>query len=120
EGRRKNLEEAIADIDFKRMGNQAELRSSRAKIASLENQCATLPETIVTQEVESPSAAADGMRQTLYSLEAQEQELAAKMQEDHPRLVAVRQQVRDLKNILAGQPLRNMQATEALNPSRQA
>jgi uncharacterized protein involved in exopolysaccharide biosynthesis len=120
DGRRKNLEEAIADIDFKRMGNQAELRSSRAKIASLENQCASLPETIVTQEVESPSAAADGMRQTLYTLEAQEQELAAKMQEDHPRLAAIRQQVRDLKNILAGQPRHNMQATEALNPSRQA
>jgi uncharacterized protein involved in exopolysaccharide biosynthesis len=120
EGRSKNLEEAIADVDFKRQNNQAELRSSRAKIASLENQCATLPETIVTQEVESQSAAADGMRQTLYSLEAQEQDLAAKMQEGHPRLVAIRQQVRDLKNILAGQPRHNIQATEALNPSRQA
>jgi uncharacterized protein involved in exopolysaccharide biosynthesis len=119
EGRRKHLEDQIAEIDFKRMGNRAELRSARAKVASLESLIAALPETIVTQEVASANAVFDGMRQTLYSLEAQEQELAAKMHESHPRLIALREQVRDLRAIQGQQPAEKFHATEALNPSRQ-
>jgi uncharacterized protein involved in exopolysaccharide biosynthesis len=120
EGHRKKLEDQIADIDSKRLANQSELKTSRAKIASLESLVATLPATIVTQEVGSASAAADGMRQSLYTLEAQEQELSVKMQEGHPRLVALRQQLRELRDILANQPAEKIHATEALNPSRQA
>ena len=120
DGRRKKLEDQIADIDSKRLANQTDVKTSRAKIASLESLIADLPKTIVTQEVEAPNAAADGMRQTLYTLEAQQQDLAARMQDDHPRLVAVRAQVRELREILANQPAEKVQATEALNPSRQA
>lgn len=119
EGSRKKLEDQIADIDSRRLANQAELNQSRAKIESLESLIATLPATIVTQEVQNPNAAADGMRQTLYSLEAQEVDLATKMQEEHPRLVSVREQVRDLRAILDAQPAIKSQATEALNPARQ-
>ncbi len=120
EGHRKKLEDQIADIDSKRMANTAELKTSRAKIASLEALVANLPVTVVTQEVASASAAADGMRQSLYTLEAQEQELSVKMQEGHPRLSALRQQLRELRDILGDQPAQKIHATEALNPSRQA
>jgi uncharacterized protein involved in exopolysaccharide biosynthesis len=120
EGHRKKLEDQIADFDSKRLANESELKTSRAKIASLEALVANLPTTIVTQEVGGPNAAADGMRQTLYTLEAQEQELSAKMQESHPRLVALRQQLSELREILNKQPAQKIQATEALNPSRQA
>jgi uncharacterized protein involved in exopolysaccharide biosynthesis len=41
------------------------------------------------------------------------------MQEDHPRLAAVRQLVRDLQEILSAQPTSNVQETQALNPARQ-
>jgi polysaccharide biosynthesis protein PslE len=119
EGSRKKLEDQIADIDSRRLANQAELKQSQAKIESLETLIGGLPATIVTQEVQSANAAADGMRQTLYALEAQEVDLASKMQEGHPRLVALREQVRDLREILAAQPATKPQATEALNPSRQ-
>ncbi len=120
DGKRKNLETQIADIDTKLLANQADLKTSRAKIAALEGLIATLPATLVTQEVQSSNAAFDGMRQTLYGLEAQEVDLAAKMQDRHPKLVAVRQQVRELRGILENQPEQKVQATEALNPSRQA
>jgi uncharacterized protein involved in exopolysaccharide biosynthesis len=59
------------------------------------------------------------MRQTLYVLEKQEHDLAAKMHDNHPRLVAVRQQVKDLREILAGRPAERMQATEAIQPARE-
>jgi uncharacterized protein involved in exopolysaccharide biosynthesis len=60
------------------------------------------------------------MRQTLYNLEAQEHELAVKMQEGHPRLAAVRRQVTELRDILDEQPNERVAATEAINPSRQS
>lgn len=119
EGRRKHLDDQVADTNAKRLANQAELKSTQAKIVSLEAQIARLPKTLVVQETSSASAAADGMRQTLYNLEAQEHELAAKMQNGHPRLTAVRQQVAELREIFDQQPAERVHATEALNPARQ-
>lgn len=119
DGRRKNLETQIAEIDSRLLANQADLKTSRGKIAALEGLIAKLPATIVTQEVQSANAAFDGMRQTLYALEAQEVDLSSRMQDGHPKLKALREQVRELRAILADQPEKKVQATEALNPSRQ-
>jgi len=120
EGQRKKLEDQIADTDSKLLANQADLKTAQAKIVSLEQLIANLPAKIVTQEAEGPSAAFDGMRQSLYQLEVQEQDLAAKMHDNHPKLIALRQQVQDLRQILAGQPEQRVQSTEALNPARQS
>jgi len=120
EGHRKNLETQIADIDTKLLANESDRKTADAKINSLAALIAKLPEKIVTQSVEGPHAAFDGMRQTLYQLETQQQELAAKMNESHPRLAAVRQQVKELQGILANQPADRVQETEALNPARQS
>jgi uncharacterized protein involved in exopolysaccharide biosynthesis len=120
DGKRKELETQIGDIGGKLLTNEADLRTAEAKIASLKKLIEQLPATIVTQKVEGPNAAFDGMRQTLYQAEAREQELASKMQDNHPQLMAVRQQVADLRAILADQPIQRLQATEAANPTRQA
>jgi polysaccharide biosynthesis protein PslE len=119
DGSRKKVEEQIADIDSQRLANQAELSASRARIASLEKLIARSPQTLVTPAVTEPNPTVDGMRQTLHSLQAQEKELAATMQEGHPRLAAVRQLIRDQQDILAMQPANKVHQTEALNPGRQ-
>ncbi len=120
EGRRKHLDDTIADINFKRLANQAETKTTQAKIASLQAEIAALPPTLVTQETKAASAAADGMRQALFSLEAQEHDLSAKMHDNHPRLIAVRQQVAELREVVKKQPADHVQATQAINPSRQS
>jgi len=120
EGRRKRLEDQIADNEIKLQTNQADSKTAHAKIASLRELIAGLPEKLITSQAESPSAAFDGMRQTLFQLEAQELDLAARMQGNHPRLMAIRQQVADLRRILKEQPEERTQSTEALNPTRQA
>lgn len=120
DGKRKELETQIGDIANRLLTNEADLRTAEAKIASLKKLIEELPATVVTQKVEGPNAAFDGMRQTLYQAEAREQELASKMNDNHPQLVAVRQQVADLRAILADQPIQRSQATEAANPTRQA
>src|SRR5207249_4562021 len=48
EGRRRNLETQIADIDSKSLANESELKTSRAKIGSLEGLIGGLSQTIVT------------------------------------------------------------------------
>lgn len=120
EGRRKYLDDTIADINSKRLANETERKNTAATIESLEAQIAEMPATLITQETTAASAAADGMRQSLYNLETQEKELAAKMQDSHPLLVAIRKQVTELRNILDEQPGQNVNATEAINPSRQS
>jgi polysaccharide biosynthesis protein PslE len=120
EGRRKHLDDTIAEINFKRLANQSETRTTQAKIASLQAEIASLSPTVVTQETTAASAAADGMRQTLFNLEAQEHDLSAKMQDNHPRLIAVRRQVAELREVVKQQPAEHVQATEAINPSRQS
>lgn len=120
DGRRKNLDDTIADINFKRLANQAEAKTSQAKIASLQAQVSALSPTLITQETKAPNAAADGTRRTLFNLEAQEHDLAAKLQDGHPRLIAVRQQVAELQDVLKKQPAEHVQATEVINPSRQS
>lgn len=119
EGRRKHLDEQIGDVNSKRLSNEAELKKSQAAVASLESQLSELPATLVTPEQRGANAASDGMQQTLYVLEKQEHDLAAKMRDNHPRLLAVRQQVKELREILAGQPSERMQATEAIKPARE-
>jgi len=120
EGRRKHLDDSIAEISTKRLVNEAERKKTAATIESLEAQIDKLPATLITQETTAASAAADGMRQSLYNLEAQEKELAAKMHDLHPRLMAIRKQVKELRRILDEQPENHVQATEAINPSRQS
>ena len=120
EGRRKHLEDEIAENEVKSQANQADLKTAQAKIASLLQLIAGLPENVITSQAEGPNSAFDTMRQTLYQLEAQQQDLAARMQESHPRLKAVRQQVEDLRAILAQQPHEFLHVTESLNPARQA
>src|SRR5206468_11731005 len=50
EGRRKHLDDTIAQINFKRLGNQAEIKTTQARIASLQADIAALSPTLITQE----------------------------------------------------------------------
>ena len=119
EARQQTLQAELASLDSQRTTVQADLKTAQAKVAALEALLQNLPPRLVTQKVDSPSAAFDGMRQTLYQLEAQEQDLAARMQDSHPRLTVVRDQIATLRAILRQQPDERAQTTEAINPAWQ-
>ena len=120
DGKRRELEMQLGDTAAKLLANQSELNTSEGKIAGLKELIARLPEKHVVQGIESASASFDGMRQSLHLLESHEQELAAKMNDEHPKLAAVRQQVVDLRAILDAQPADRKAETEAINPARQS
>jgi polysaccharide biosynthesis protein PslE len=120
DGKKKQLQDEITDIDAKLLANRSDLKTAEARIESLQALIADLPEKIVTQEAQAANAAFDNMRGTLFQLEAREQELAATRNDSHPQLVAIRQQISDLRNVLREQPTQRIQTTEAVNPARQS
>lgn len=119
DARQQTLQAELASLDTQRIAVQADLKTAQAKVAALEGLLVDLPPRLVSQKVDSPSAAFDGMRQTLYQLEAQEQDLAARMQDSHPRLTVVRDQITTLRAILQQQPDERALTTESLNPAWQ-
>ena len=140
DAKRQALEGRIGKTDAELAGVRAELQAADERIASLDEQIASLPpEQPEPQTSPAPSAsesppqvaAGDGApkdtRKTLLELEALERELAATRADNHPQLVAVRQQLADLRKSLAQEapappaetkPL--TQSGEPAGPSREA
>jgi len=89
-----------------------------ALLATLEAQTLNPPKPAAAQEEgESIGATPEELRQRLLWLESQEHELAAKMHDSHPKLTAVREQIRWLKELLARQPASKATRAEAPSPS---
>ena len=120
EGKRKLIETRIQKLEMDRQTAEAALSASRAKIASLEAAVAALPEQVHSQKVEGmPNVAGDSMRQMLYQLEIKEKELLSKYTEEHPKVIAIREQVRNAQRIQNGQAPSRTTSTTMLNPSLQ-
>ena len=100
DGRRQQLQNEIADIDAKLRANQSDLKTSEARIASLQEQIAALPKTLVPQETPPPGDALENVPAALLALESREQELASTRSDNHPQLVAIRQQLAELRATL--------------------
>jgi len=120
DGKKQQIQGEITDIDAQLLANRSDLKAAEARIASLQEQIASLPEKPVPQEARAPNAASDNMPGTLFQLESREQELASTRSDNHPQLLAVRQQLKDLRTVLREQPSQHNQATEAVNSPRQA
>src|SRR5262245_39737970 len=89
-----------------------------AALLALAAQPPTPPKPVAAQEEgERIGATPQELRQRLLWLEGQEHELAAKMHDGHPKLAAVREQIRSLKDLLARQPATKAPPADAPTPS---
>jgi uncharacterized protein involved in exopolysaccharide biosynthesis len=119
QGQRLLLENERSHVEQQLATAIGQLAASRAKLQSLEAILEDLPKQEVIQKADVANLAADSMRQLLYQLEIQEREQSAVLAENHPRLVALRQQLKDVKGIMAEQATNRAQTTTGLNPTRQ-
>jgi uncharacterized protein involved in exopolysaccharide biosynthesis len=120
DGQRKMIEDQMALVEGQILSVESSLKESQGKLTLLADAVQKAPERIALQEVEGhPNVAGDSMKALLFALQLQERELAAKYQEDHPQLVAVRKQVTDAQKLLASEPPTRAQATTGVNPVRQ-
>ncbi len=115
DGRRDTLQKQIGENAQQLADNITALSAVRAKIAQLEKGLESLPSPVVRQFVKGlPADAENNMRQQLYNLQTLEQELLSNYTEHHPRVVAIREQVRGAERILGSEKPDRSQATSAV------
>ena len=80
-----------------------------------------LDETILDSRIEGrPNAAADGMRQQLYTLQIRERELLEKYEPDHPLVKSIQSQIEGLSNVQRQESdASRVEARRIINPNRQ-
>jgi capsular exopolysaccharide synthesis family protein len=99
---------------------EAGLASSQARVQSLRQSLATIPQTVVTASTTGfGNYGADMMRDRLYALQLREQDLASKYTDESRQLQEVRRQIAEAQELLSKeQPLRT-QVTNGLNVAHQ-
>lgn len=115
----KAIEQQIAEVESKIQTVQFNLTAAEDRVASLAKQVAAAPETDVAQkadaaletktapesktlpETESQVTVGGDIQGKIETLEVRERELAAIRSDDHPQLVALRQQLAELRAALA-------------------
>ena len=113
------LHKRLSDLDTARSTAESGLAASRARVASLDQALASLPETQVTQTVSGFSNdGVDRMRDRLYGLELQEKELQARAKPNHPELVVLRKQILEARAVMGADPAERTQTTQAIHPAR--
>ena len=98
--------------------NDAEiaLAASTATVETLQKTLAEMPDTVVTGTTEGfPNVAVDGMRQRLYELQLQEQDLASKFEPESRQVRDIRQQVAAAEALLAKEKPERTQISKGLN-----
>jgi hypothetical protein len=96
--RQREIETQIAESTAQLQANEADRKAAEAKIASLTTRLGELPERIPSQASETETTS------ELAELESLELDLAAKLNDSHPRLVALRQQIADARKTADSQP----------------
>jgi len=77
------------------------IAATSAETSALRKQLSQLDQTqLLTKSDGMPNAAADGMRQQLYTLQLKEKDLASRFTDKHVELIAVREQVAAAKKIV--------------------
>lgn len=101
EGGRIALETQISAVETRIREVAAALAATNAKLASLEGKLDGIPEALLSQLVDgTPNDGLAGMRQTLFELRTRQEEIASTCTEEHPRLQAIRMQVRAIERSL--------------------
>lgn len=120
EGKRAMLEAQMSSIEAKIIDTERELFTAAARVAKIRETIATIPEEQLSETTNGiANNAADNMRNELYRVQAREQELMAQYKPDHPAVVAVRQQVAELKEIHDAQEVERTQFITRVNPAHE-
>lgn len=118
ETRRNLLEEQISRLEEQLVAAKSARAASETKIAELDRMVSELPERVVTSEEEGyPNEALDLMREKLYELELQKGEVAAKLTDVHPTMIAISERVEQAHAILDNQEKARRRLTTSLNPA---
>ncbi|MCG8652622.1 MAG: hypothetical protein MI861_22475, partial [Pirellulales bacterium] len=116
EGRRQALEKQIGKVQEDRQSNRVAVASAESRLKLIGEQIDATPATIVAEtRTGVANAATDGMRQQLYNLEIEERRIKQQYNDVHPKVVAIRAQLADVRRILEQQERDRTEETVAVN-----
>jgi uncharacterized protein involved in exopolysaccharide biosynthesis len=118
EGARSILLQEISHVETAALDSDRELAQSVTHVEKLRETIAHLSTDVVMGTTTGANTGRDGMRQQLYELQKQEQDLIARMKPEHPEVVRVRQMRKEMERILDQQPEERAELTKAPNPIR--
>jgi uncharacterized protein involved in exopolysaccharide biosynthesis len=115
DGERASLQQQFSTVKLQEQETEAALAASEAKIAEMEKGVADLPAQMIQQMVGgTPNNGLSDMRQKLYDLQTREQAALSRKTENHPDVIAIREQVRASRQILESELPKHQQAVSAL------
>lgn len=113
EGRAASIRDALVEA-------RSAKSASESRLAALGSLLENTEDRTLTEEVSGKANEAhDSMRAQLFGLEVLERELAAKYKFDHPRLLAVRNQLDEAQSIVKKQDVDRNEVSSDINPTHQ-
>ncbi|MEA3225314.1 MAG: Wzz/FepE/Etk N-terminal domain-containing protein, partial [Planctomycetota bacterium] len=108
--------EHISALENDKNGAEITLAAATATVDALQKALAEMPDTVVLTITEGyPNAAADGMRQRLYDLQLEEQDLLSKYKPASRYVQDIRQQIAAAEALLSQEKPERKQLTKGLN-----
>jgi uncharacterized protein involved in exopolysaccharide biosynthesis/Mrp family chromosome partitioning ATPase len=119
EQQQKNLLDRISLLEEEKDATESALASSTAKVKSLEEAIAQVPQTTVLEETTGyPSSGADAMREELFRLQIEEQKLLKSFSEDSRSIESIRKEIARAEELLKQEQDRT-QVTKGLSRSHE-
>ncbi|XZE20601.1 GumC family protein [Pirellulaceae bacterium SH449] len=115
-GQRELLEVRNKDVSLNLADAERSRASVNARTAKLKEDLARVPERINSTEVVKPNSATDMQAQQLYTLQLQATEYETKYQADHPKLIAIRNLVREAEESYRKKESKSQEVTDDVNP----
>lgn len=116
EGARTTLEQQLHEIKLEQLRCEQEIATASARIADLQMQLDRIPEQQVATLKKVPNQGADLLRNQLYSLQVQQQDLLARYNEAHPLVMAISAQVEEAEKVVTDQVEQREEVTRQINP----
>lgn len=116
EGGRSTLEQQLHEITIERLRSEQEVATAKARIKDLTQQLDRIPEKQVAELRRIPNQGADMLRNQLYSLQVQQQDLLARYNEVHPLVMAISAQVEEAEKLVTDQVEMREETTQQINP----
>ncbi len=121
EGQREILEAEVREVEIAALDAESSLSAAEARVEFLKQQLRETSPTLVTETVSGfGHLATDSIRERLFELEVAESDVLANHTPNHPRAVAIRKQLAEVRAIMEAQPESRSQVTDSLNPTYQA
>ena len=115
EGRRSGLESQVSDIESQIQSVEASISAARASLSARHKAVAELPPPLLRQLLGgAPSDGLDEMESQLFQLRVQQKEAVASLLPNHPRVKALRDQVKEVEDVLQSQEPERPQLVQAI------